>query len=596
MLRQGQKDASMHYVIQDLTGSDTCDEKHVGSDIYCAERHTARVSFSLPLIATVVGTGVVAVLLAGFVGYFNCLPAYSAVLAQPTLTLRCPGDFWSTTHFLYLNEPWPLYLWLSGLMLLLQFTILRHRLRSLIAMLVITVVSIAIVAVVYLLGVDALRRYTVEPPDGLIYQPWAYTVLNFGIIGAFLLDSARRWIGYRHNELSAASMEALMRADPSRSMHVRRAKMGELISGDLIAGMILCAILSIAFSPWFMRGVLALAGSNEFNCGGVTTVTTPCPVPGPHNALLVQGPIPLLANHFIYQIDTFLAGICFVPGIAVLANTAFLRGLTPLSGSGSSMARGAIEGGSTGDVTAQVGMAILDSLREAIQRYILPYARRTMLSLRNIFWPLLVLIASFSLALCARYVQYYLHHYDPTYGCAPQYMAYVQQLNKHAVACTPVTAVSHLELALAFGVVGLVCAVVSCAMLLTSTRVITNTFRLLRRIGTVGLLSFWMFAMALFGVNWLLVDMGIVPVSLSLPSAAGASQCQAPSWQLMLNPPAPVCAQPFTPSWLTITSFAATLLALLVLVLRLNTRFYSLRGSTAGQAVAGQAAAPSAGR
>jgi hypothetical protein len=587
----------MQYVIHELTGPDTCAEKHVDTDIYCGEQRTARVSFSTPLIATVVGTGVVAVLLAGFLGYFSCLPVYLNILALHPGAQRCPGDFWSNTHFLYLNEPWPLFLWFSGLMLLLQVTILRHHLRSLIAMLLITVVSIIIVAVVYVLGVDALLKYTVDPPNGLIYQPWAYALLNFGIIGAFLVDSIRRWIGYRNNELSAASMAALMRADPSRSIHVRRAKMGELISGDLIAGMILCGVLSIAFSPWFMRGVLALAGSTEFNCGGITTVTTPCPVPGPHNSLLVQGAIPLLSGHFIFQIDSFLAGLCFVPGVAVLANTAFLRGLTPLAANGSSSGRVALAGnGSTGDVTAQVGMAILDSLREAIQRYILPYARRAMLSLRNIFWPLLVLVASFSLALCARYIQYYLHHFDPTYGCDPHYVTYVERLYKHAFACTPVTDVSHLELALTFGVTGLICAVVSCALLLTSMRVITNTARLLRRIGTAGVLTFWMFALALFGFNWLLLDLGIVPASLSLPGPFGANACQAPSWQLMLAPPDPVCAQPFTPSWLTITSFAATILALVVLVLRLNTRFFSLRSGNTAAGAAGQAASSVAGR
>lgn len=587
----------MQYVIHELTGPDRCGEQHADTDVYCAEQHTARISFSLPLVATVVGTGVVAVLLAGFLGYFSCLPVYLNLLPLHPGAQRCPGDFWSNTHFLYLNEPWPLFLWFSGLMLLLQVAILRHHLKSLIAMLIITVISIVIVAVVYVLGVDALRKYLVDPPNGLIYQPWAYALLNFGIIAAFLVDSIRRWIGYRNNELSSASMEALMRADPNRSIHLRRAKMGELISGDLIAGMILCGVLSIVFSPWFMRGVLGLAGSTEFNCGGVTTVTTPCPVPGPHNSLFVQGAIPLLSGHYIFAIDSFLAGLCFVPGVAVLANTAFLRGLTPLGASGSSAAgRTALAGnGSTGDVTAQVGMAVLDALREAIQRYILPYARRAMLSLRNIVWPLLVLVASFSLALCARYIQYYLHHFDPTYGCDPHYVLYVERLNKQPFACTPVTDVSHLELAVGFAVAGLICAVVACALLLMSMRVITNSFRLLRRLGTIGLLTFWMFALALFGFNWLLLDLGVVPTSLSLPGPFGADQCVAPSWQLMLAPPSSLCAQPFTPTWLTAISFGGTVLGLFVLVLRLRTNFYSLRTRAAAQPAA-QPATTGAGR
>lgn len=580
----------MQYVmVQEV--ADTCRERHASTDIYCAQERRSRLRYPLALIGGLVAAGVIAFMLAGFLGYFNCSVQYTVnghAVLDPNGKPQCWRDQWYPV--LYLKEPWPLFLWLSGLMVLLQYSILRHHVRRLIVTLVITIISIVIVAVVYLIGPDAVVNALLQPPHGLLYQPITYAVLNFGIILAFMIDSGRRWIGYRKTELNPNVMQDLMSADPNKSMALRRAKMGELVSGDLIAGMILCGVLSFVFTDGFIKGFLALVASNVFTCGQAAQATLSslyaCPVPvlsAPHNPLqdplFIHGAVPIFSGHYIYQVDSFLAGLCFVPGIMVLANTAFLRGLNPLAATaGASRSTRTIGGDVTReDVAGEVGLAVLEALREALERYILPYARRAVLSLRNILWPLLIMIGSFSFALCGRFTQYYLHHYDPAY-VLDSTCSSLRALPQ----CHPADLHRNLELAIAFGLTGFLCTVFSAALLMISTRVVSNSLRLMGRIGLVLLLTFWMFAMAMFGFNWFLLDTGIVPVSPWLPAPYSNSLCAGvPTWQVMLAPPHPECAQPFGLSWLTALSFAAMILAMVVLAVRMRTTFMGARAGRA---------------
>ncbi len=560
----------MQYLLRETPGAQDCGEQHADTDVYCAKRGTSLVQIPLLAVVSIIVVGLLAFLITGFVGY----AAGVCVQGDPRTTLPgggCWHDPWY--QFLYLKEPWPLYIWFSGLMVLIQVAVLRAHLRRLIATLVVTAVSIAIVAVVYLLGPGAVERFLLHYPDGLIYQPATYVLLNFGLLAAFIGDSARRWLLYGRTELNPQRQD-LQAADPSRSMALRRAKVGELISGDLIAGMVLCAVLAIVFSEGFLRTLFGVAGGSVFDCGAnlispaIHQVTgsnavAPCPVPGPHNVLLVNAAIPLFGSHTINLIDTVMAVACFVPGVGVLAITAFIRGLDPLSRATSPASSLAVAGPNARgqDVAGQVGMAVFDALNEALRRYILPYARRAVLSLRNILWPLLILIGSFSFALCGRFIQYYLHHYDPTYYCNPALKI---------AHCQPPNSLTYLALALAFGFTGFFTTVASAALLMMSSRVFANTMQLLTRVGYVLLLTFWLFSLALFGFNWFLLDTSLVPTSLSVPPAVGTALCQAPTWQLMLAPPHAQCAQPFSVSWLTALSFGVLLIAVVVLLPRLR--------------------------
>jgi hypothetical protein len=587
----------MRYVVGDVAAPDACGEAHAATDIYCPHRHTSRIQYPLPLIIGLIVTGVLAFLLTGFVGYFNCTIPYvvgGRVQRDPhSGNALCWHD--AASGVLYLREPWPLYLWFSALMILLLISILRARRPRLLAALAIALLSIIIVAVVYLYGEGPVLNFLTS----LLYQPWTWVIANFGLILAFIGDSARRWLRFRATEMKR------LEGDPSASMVARaaqakamRARIGERIAGDLIAAMLLCAGLSIVFSDFFVQGVLATLGGSQFACGptlfypsapylslaqlhgtlpqfiqgllaGNAVAPYPCPIPvGPR----LPAPLDSLA-----ATDLLLAGIFFVPGVGVLANTAFIRGLAPLSGvSQEGHATTALQtpdspSPKAEDVAGRVGMSILDTLLEALEHYILPYVRSAALSLRNILWPLLILVASFSFALCSRFIQYYLHHYDPTYDCNPALKL---------PDCHPTNTVTYLELAVIFAVVGFLCTVFSVALLLLSGRVVSNSLRFLGRIGGGVLLAFWMFSFALFGFNWFLLDTGTVPHSLTVPAPQGAGLCQIPSWQIMLAPTDPACRQPFSLSWVTAISFAALILAAFYLVLRL--RGLSLRPAATG--------------
>jgi hypothetical protein len=568
----------MQYLLREAPGAQDCGERHADTDVYCAKRGTSLVQVPLVVVVSIIVAGLVAFLIAGFVGY----AARVCIQGDPRTTILeagqrvCWHDPWY--HFLYLKEPWPLFIWFSGLMVLIQVAVLRAHLRRLITTLAVTAVSILTVAVVYLLGPQYIEDLLIKNPTGLVYQPWLYALINFGVLGAFLVDSLRRWLRYGATELNPERSQELRHADPNRSMALRRAKIGELFSGDLIAGMLLSAVLAFVFTVPFLQLLYGVAGVGVFNCGSnlITpaihpiagaTHANPCPVPyikgvpnsAPQDVLLFFG-------RNLNLIDTFIAITCFVPGIGVLAVTAFIRGLGPLSRATSPASSLSVAGANARgqDVAGQVGMAVFDALSEALRRYILPYARRALLSLRNILWPLLILIGSFSFALCGRYIAQYLHHYDPTYYCDSALKI------DHCQAPNNLT---YLALALAFGFTGFFTTVASAALLMMSSRVFANTMQLLSRIGYVLLLTFWLFALALFGLNWFLLDTGLVPTSLAVPPAQGTGLCQAQSWQLMLAPPHAQCAQPFSVSWLTAISFGVLVISVAVLLPRLRAGF-----------------------
>jgi hypothetical protein len=598
----------MRYLVQDAADPSLCGEEHEPTDLYCVPLRQSLVRYQLLLTVGLIATGVVALLLTGFVGYYYC------PLIQINGQLYCTSfqaDRWY--HVLFLSEPWPLYLWLSAIMVLLQVSILRSAaLRSrLIATLVMTLISIGVVAYVYFNGQGKVARYLFS----LLYHPLTYAIINFGLLLLLVINSFRRWLGYRAGTETPPWLRQLMVADPGRSQIYLRKQAGELFAGSLIAGMLLSAVLAVVFTQPFLGTVFGAAGGSTIACGHTVVhpnatlqtlqqVTTslhlnskdffdqliagtwlkdhqvyPCPVP-----FLLSSSIQLAG---ISLFDQILAAIFFVLAMLVLGNTAFAAGLDPLMEASTRERADAVSAtDATGESPAEesvkrVSDTVLDTLREAVERYVLPSARQAVLSVRIIVWPALILIGSFSFALCARYVQYYLHHYDPSTNCSAGLPGSCQPPNSLTYL------VPDLVPAVAFGAVALICTVTSIALFLPSGRVATNSFRFLGRVGFVVLLTFWMFSLALFGLNWLLVDVQLVPRALTLsilsPQAAIAAcgtPSTTPSWQIMLAPDQ-ACSQPFGLSWLTAISFAALILALVFLVLRARVGYFSARAARA---------------
>jgi hypothetical protein len=615
----------MQSLIYETPGLDTSDEEYSLTDVFSTRQRVSRVQYPLVLILGFIVTGLLALMLAGFLGYFNCtlpLTTNGQPVILPGGGELCWHDAWS--GFLYLREPWPLYLWFSGLMIVLQVSLLRSKelRRRLIAILVMTLISIGIVAVVYLIGQDAVVKYVIS----LLYWPPTYAIINFGLLLAFIIDAGRRWYTYVQTELIPARREEerMKTADPSQSLRLKltsQREIGERISGDLIAAMFLCALLSLVFTYAVIGGVLRWMPGNPgapFACGktlvnaqsyvypahglepyrkqvlaGQATAPYACPV----TPNLPVGPALPPPLNSVSSTDFLLAVLCFVPGVYVLAVTAFNRGLRVLEDPTAETHRTVPasdlsdqKSGDTGkSVVVQVAQAVSDTLIFAL-RQLIPYMRRVLISLRNILWPLLILIASFSLALCSRFIQYYLHNYDPTYQCTNG--------NSLAMSCQAPDTHVWLWLAIVSGLVGLLCTIFSVALLFvgtkqytfTSRRVMTNTLQFLGRIGVVLLLTFWIFSFALFGFNWFLLDTGIVPTSLVLPAPGSNAVCTAPTWQIMLAPPHPACAQPFGLGWISAVSFAALIVAVAMLLLRLRRGVVSLVGVRTSAPTTGSAA------
>src|SRR5262249_27014805 len=130
-------------------------------------------------------SGVAAFMITGFLGYQDHL--------EPDIT-----------HFFFV-KPWPLYLWFCALIMTLQVSILRHPKlrRQLTQTLSVTMFSIVFVAVFDIFNREILTGFQNLPSQILNTRilledfgksPWPYTIINFGIIGVYWLDTIRRWV------------------------------------------------------------------------------------------------------------------------------------------------------------------------------------------------------------------------------------------------------------------------------------------------------------------------------------------------------------------------------------------------------------------
>ena len=228
-----------------------CNEDHYITDIYCQTRHTFLVPYPIPLIVGVCLGGVLAFMLVGFLGYGG--PALAGHLAP---FVDCPSGIGVDTSKCLHDDiaifyaPWPLYVWLSALMITLQISVLRHpKLRGrLIATLVVTLVSTVVVGIAYYGNTGLLRRILDFITSGILVNlgtnPWFYTLLNFGLILLFVADSARRWLnrarGFNPN---GDLFGTLTPADENTP------RVDELVSGDLIAGFVLIGALAFDLHP-----------------------------------------------------------------------------------------------------------------------------------------------------------------------------------------------------------------------------------------------------------------------------------------------------------------------------------------------------------
>ena len=564
-----------------------CGETHAVTDLYCAKRRRALITYSTPLVVAIILTGVAAFLVTGFLGYTDvyhynlCL----SELARPhhAAGLICPFKpaplRWFDRPF---KEPWLLYLWFSGLMVGLEISIMRRLpRRRLIAIIVATLISMLLVGIFYLYG-DVLLPYINHLVNGLLANvlesPWFYTVVNFGIILAFFIGSINRWLRRVRGLEPISDMVSATDSDPastgaatdtpadavrtprpavsSRPLTIgetevlppHQLRLEEVIAGDLITGMVLCFVLALLFTYDHISAFVTQVVPGDckpITKGHITAPgapTTVCTLPIPDIAR-VPAQVPLLGHADLFFVDNTLAFLCLFAGFLILAITAVVVSLSAMREDAAGAA------GVAGPATDIISV-IFSALRAAFDRQfraIIDYALR---SVQNILWPVLILVSSFCLALLSSKIEQYLHAHTLDLATADLWAYYVRWFVGLPVAA----------------VVGTICAI---SLMLYSGRVLVDALRFVGRIAVIFVFTFWIFAVSLLAANAFIRELGGLgtPQPGYDPTQIG-TYCSQPTWQLVFTSAA-TCNQPFMPfSPLTALSLLALIVALAALLLR----------------------------
>src|SRR5262249_14132409 len=185
------------------------------TDLYDEKNGAFLVQYPIWLVVALGVTGLAAFAITGFTGYDHGPP---------------------------FGEPWILYLWFCALVITLQASIFRNRaLRvPLVVTLIVTLICIALVGVNAFAPLlpDVIRRLLnlQETLRGLATNAWTYTILNFGIILIFWVDSIRRW-SRRARGLAPTDAIPLLPDETAESLSEKDPDtLEEMLSGHLLHG------------------------------------------------------------------------------------------------------------------------------------------------------------------------------------------------------------------------------------------------------------------------------------------------------------------------------------------------------------------------
>ncbi|HEY7342362.1 MAG TPA: hypothetical protein VH591_15910 [Ktedonobacterales bacterium] len=452
--------------------------RHAITDVYDEERRTFLVHFPLWYIIALGLSGVIVLGLTGFLGRPQSNYAYDAIFRQP----------------------WVLYLWLCLLVLTLEVAVLRDasvRLYRL-AVVAITLIAMIIVLITFFYGIpfgellnsllDQLFHLRVAV-EQLVSSPWFYALLNFGVLAVYALDSGRRWLR-RARGLAPNRRVDIGLGETSQAK--RLPGMQQLVAGDLLAGALLCVALAIIFRPDIVATFWHLTNSSVFTNG--CTVSWPlgsCTPPG-----LGKADPPTLTF-----IDTILALIALPTGLLVLALAGAVSGLAALGGvqRESSVSRplpsSIKEQSSTQAISEHVSRTLLDTLLAALNRgggggqstatAAEVASESLLLPLRNVLWPPLIFLGVAAVAQAATHIQTYFHG--------------VKSLTDEALLLVTATP---------WAVVSAVSIVIALALIVFHGRIAENTFRFLGLVAFIGLLTAWIYSLALWSFNQLLLLLG----------------------------------------------------------------------------------------
>jgi hypothetical protein len=446
--------------------------RHAITDVYDEERRTFLVHFPLWYIVALGLSGVIVLGLTGFLGKPDSTNSYDMIF----------------------HQPWVLYLWLCVLVLTLEVAVLRDASVRLyrIAVVATTLLAMMIVLITFFYGIPfgELLNSLLEQlfhlrvaVEQLVSSPWFYALLNFGVLGVYALDSGRRWLRRARGLSPNRRIDiGLGETTPAK----RLPGMQQLVAGDLLAGALLCAGLAIIFRPDVVATFWHLTNSTVVTNGcTVSWPLGPCTPPG-----LTKSDPPTLTF-----IDTILALIALPTGLLVLALAGAISGLGALGG----VARGpgesqplptTIRRSSTQAISEHVSRTLLDTLLAALNRRdgggrasaAEVASESLLLPLRNVLWPPLIFLGTAAVAQAATRIQLYFHGH--------------KSLTDEALL---------IATAAPWAVVAATSIVVALTLIVFHGRIAENTFRFLGLVAFIGLLTAWIYSLALWSFNQLLL-------------------------------------------------------------------------------------------
>jgi hypothetical protein len=442
--------------------------RHAKTDLYDEAHGTFLIQYPIWFVIIMALAGVLAFGLAGFLGY---------TVAHSTLKPATGAD----APFV---QAWELFLWFCALMVTLLASIFRDKsLRGrLIAMLITACLAIVIVGTFYFGQIlpDFLKQLLKNINlAALAGEAGTYAFINFLLIGIFWLDTIRRWVrrsrGLPPNprvDIGWGSVNTTY--DPNDMPSLQ-----ELISGDLIAGAVLTLILALVFDSALLSQLIHTTPA--LNSCTVSWPFGPCVPPGGG----VHNP-PTLSF-----IDLIQALIYLPLGLIILALAATVSGLGAVRGVGDAELEGHLPAVASADrssaipIAVDVSTTVFNTLKAALSRRLRLLIGNLILSLRMVGWPALIFVATYGLAQLSTNIQFYLH----TPKSVEAFLMYVLP-------------------AIGWGLAAILGVVFSAALLLFRWRVADNTLRFLGLVGFVVLLTFWIFSLALWGFNQLLLQTG----------------------------------------------------------------------------------------
>lgn len=455
------------------------------TDVYDERRRTFLVQYPIWVVVLLGLAGVAAFALVGFLGYKDGFKDDSPVVYE------------------VFKQGWPLFLWFCALIMALEISILRNpKLRvHLVAALVVTLISMAIVGILYFFRVDVLRllqdflqnvlNIKLLLPK-LTGSKYLYAFINFALIAVFWIDTIRRWIRSAQGKPINSRVDIGLGVTKTTAGPADNPTVQELISGDLIAGAALVALLSLIFRSdvltWFS------------NLLAINVPVNDCVSVWPFGACTGSGG-GLSNPPTLTFIDTIQALIYLPLGLLILALSAMLSGFGAVGGVdeqvlGQNEPQPAnTDESSTESVSEQVSLTVINTLRSALNRRLRLALDNMLYSLRNAVWPALVLIAVIAVASSAKFTRLYLHLQSDANTCK---VACKATLDSYGWPY------QYVIFAALFGILAVVAIVLAMTLLVYRLRVAENTFRFLGLIGFIILLTFWIFSLALSGFNGLL--------------------------------------------------------------------------------------------